>query len=149
MANKPVVPDADLRELRKDYKELSKADASPEHAAELAAFTRRAHLMRQLNMAMHMGQQALDEDPADPDLLVAAYLVDRDDDEEALRDLLDLADMGRYLDREDVATLANDRFDEAAVAWVQGADEGDARHRLRTLASMKDRAYADDVRDQV
>ncbi len=148
MANrKPVVPDADIRELRKDYKALMKAEPSAEHAADLAPFVRRAHEMRQLNMAMHTGQMCLDEDPSDPDLLVGAYLVDREDDEEGLRDLLDLVDIGRYLERDDVVTLADERFDAAAATWVRTATEGEQRHRLRILTAMKDRAYADDLRD--
>lgn len=148
MANrKPVVPDADIRSLRADHKALLKAEASPEHAADLAAFVRRAHEMRQLNMAMHTGQMCLDEDPDDPDLLVAAYLVDREDDEEALRDRLDLADLGRYLDRPDVVDLAEEGFDALATTWVQGGNDAERRHRLRTLTSMKGRAYADSLRD--
>lgn len=148
MANrKPVVPDADIRELRKDHKALLKAEPSPDRAADLASFVRRAHEMRQLNMAMHMGQLCLDEDPNDPDLLVGAYLVDREDDEEALRDLLDLADLGRYLDRDDVVTLADDRFDAEAADWIRGSSDAEQRHRLRILTAMKDRAYADDLRD--
>ena len=148
MANrKPVVPDADIRELRKDYKALMKAEPSPEHAAELAVFVRHAHEMRQLNMAMHTGRMCLDEDPDDPTLLVDAYVVDRDEDEEALRDLLDLADIGRYLDRDDIRTMADERFDTLARDWIRNASETEQRHRLRTLTSMKDRAYADALRD--
>lgn len=148
MANrKPVVPDADIRELRKDYKALMKAEPSAEHAADLAPFVRRAHEMRQLNMAMHTGQMCLDEDPSDPDLLVAAYLVDREEVEEGLRDLIDLADLGRYLDRDDVVALANERFDDAAAGWIRDANESEQRHRLRILTAMRDRAYADDLRD--
>lgn len=148
MANrKPVVPDADIRELRKDYKALMKAEPSAEHAAELAPFVRRAHEMRQLNMAMHTGQMCLDEDPSDPDLLVEAYLVDREEVEEGLRDLLDLTDIGRYLERDDVVSLADDRFDTAAADWIRTANEAEQRRRLRTLTAMKDRAYADGLRD--
>lgn len=148
MANrKPVVPDADIRELRKDHKALLKAEPSPEHAAELAAFVRRAHEMRQLNMAMHTGQMCLDEDPDDPDLLVSAYLVDREDLEDGLRDLLDLADLGRYLDRDDVVVLAEDRFDDRAATWIGDATDAEQRYRLRILTAMKDRAYADNLRD--
>lgn len=148
MANrKPVVPDADIRDLRKDHKALLKDEPSPERAADLAAFVRRAHEMRQLNMAMHMGQLCLDEDPDDPDLLVGAYLVDRDEEEEGLRDLIDLADLGRYLERPDIVTLADDRFDVAAAAWIAGTNDAEQRHRLRILTAMKSRAYADNLRD--
>lgn len=148
--NKPVVPDADIRALRKDYKALMKAEGE-ERAEDLAKFARRAHVMRQLNMAMHTGQLALDEDPDDPDLLVEAYLADRDvqDVEQGLRDLLDLVDIGRWLERDDIADLASARFDEDARAWVRDASDAEARHRLRTLTSMKDRAYADAIRDEL
>lgn len=148
--NKPVVPDADIRALRKDYKALMKAEGE-ERAEDLAKFARRAHVMRQLNMAMHTGQLCLDEDPDAPDLLVAAYLGDRDteDVEQGLRDLLDLVDIGRWLDRDDIAELAGAQFDEDARAWIAGASDAEARHRLRTLTAMKDRAYADRLRDEL
>ena len=148
--NKPVVPDADIRALRKDYKALMKAEGE-ERAEDLAKFARRAHVMRQLNMAMHTGQLALDEDPDAPDLLVDAYMADRDvqDVEQGLRDLLDLVDIGRWLERDDIADLASTRFDEDARAWVRGASDAEARHRLRTLTAMKDRVYADRLRDEL
>lgn len=150
MVNKPVIPDADIRELRKDYKALMKAEGE-ERADELAKFVRRAHVMRQINMAMHTGQLALDEDPDAPDLLVGAYLGDQDteDAEQGLHDLLDLVDIGRWLDREDIADLATQRFDTHAREWVSGANAAEARHRLRLLAEMKDRAYADSLRDEL
>lgn len=150
MVNKPVIPDADIRELRKDYKALMKAEGE-ERADELAKFARRAHVMRQINMAMHTGQLALDEDPDAPDLLVGAYLGDQDteDAEQGLHDLLDLVDIGRWLDREDIADLATQRFDTHAREWVSGANAAEARHRLRLLAEMKDRAYADSLRDEL
>lgn len=151
MANrKPVVPDGDIRALRKDHKGLMKAEPG-ERAAEMAVFARRAHVMRQINMAMQTGQLALDEDADAPDLLVDAYLGDRDvdDPEQGLHDLLDLVDIGRWLDRDDIVDLATEKFDEAALVFVRDASEGEARHRLRLLTSMKDRAYADGVRDQV
>ncbi len=150
MVNKPVIPDADIRDLRKDYKALMKAEGE-DRAEDLAKFARRAHVMRQINMAMHTGQLALDEDAAAPDLLVAAYLgdLDTEDDEQGLHDLLDLVDIGRWLDRDDIAGLAADRFDEHARSWVSDANAAEARHRLRTLADMKDRAYADNLRDEL
>ncbi|HKJ56977.1 MAG TPA: hypothetical protein VJ978_13425 [Nitriliruptoraceae bacterium] len=150
MVNKPVIPDADIRELRKDYKALMKAEGE-ERADELAKFARRAHVMRQINMAMHTGQLALDEDPDAPDLLVGAYLGDQDteDTEQGLHDLLDLVDIGRWLDRDDIADLATQRFDTHARDWVSGANAAEARHRLRLLAGMKDRGYADSLRDEL
>lgn len=148
MVNKPVIPDADIRELRKDYKALMKAKGE-DRAEDLAKFARRAHVMRQLNMTMHTGQLALDEDPDAPDLLVAAYQGDRDveDVEQGLRDLLDLVDLGRWLERDDIADMANENFDTDARAWINQASEAESRHRLRTLTAMKDRAYADNLRD--
>lgn len=148
MVNKPVIPDADIRELRKDYKALMKAEGE-DRTEDLAKFARRAHVMRQLNMAMHTGQLALDEDPDSPNLLVAAYLGDRnvDDVEQGLRDLLDLVDLGRWLERDDIAEMANGNFDADARAWIEGANEAESRHRLRTLTAMTDRAYADNLRD--
>lgn len=148
--NKPVVPDADIRALRKDHKALMKA-AGEDRAEDLAVFARRAHVMRQINMAMHTGQLALDEDPHAPDLLVDAYLGDRDrdDEEQGLHDLLDLVDIGRWLDRDDIANLATERFDRAAEAFIREASEAEARHRLRLLTSMRDRAYADALHDRI
>jgi hypothetical protein len=148
---KPVVPDGDIRELRKDHKALLKEEPGPDRAPDLAVFARRAHVMRQINMAMHIGQLALDEDPDAPDLLVQAYLGDRDldDPEQGLHDLLDLVDIGRWLQRDDIADLGSARFDAAAESFIRDASEGERRHRLRLLTSMRDRAYADRVHDRI
>lgn len=151
---KPVTPDKRIRELRKEFKALRKQEPGPDRAKQLATFTRDAHAERQLNMAMHTAQLCLEEDPDPPELLVTAYLEEIDgeveDDREALlRALIDLEDLARYVDRDDLRDLADGRFDEEARAWVRAADETGRRHRLRTLASMVDRAYADTLRDEL
>lgn len=145
---KPVSPDDRIRELRKELKQLQKEDPSPERAERLATFARAAHEERQLNMAMHTAQLCLDEDPDAPSLLLAAYEPAEDTDpDEALRGWSDLADLARYVDRPDVKEVADQRIRETATAWLQGADEAERRHRTRTLASMFDRAFADDISD--
>lgn len=147
---KPVTPDQQIRDLRKQLKALQKEEPSPERAPRLAAFARTAHHARQLNMAMHTAQQSLDEDPDAPAELVAAYDLGEDaDPEEALRSWSDLDDLGRYLGREDLREVADGHIRTLALAWVRGADEAEARHRLRTLTSMFDRAFADDIRDEL
>ena len=145
---KPVSPDDRIRELRKGLKQLEKEDPSPERAERLAAFARAAHAERQLNMAMHTAQLCLDEDPDDPALLLAAYEpTDEDDPEEVIRGWADLQDLARYVGREDVKEAADGRVRDAAIAWLRGADDAERRHRSRTLASMYDRAFADDIID--
>lgn len=145
---KPVSPDDRIRELRKELKALQKEEPSPERAERLAAFARAAHEDRQLNMAMHTAQLCLDEDPAAPALLLAAYEPSDDDDpEEVIRGWADLQDLARYVDRSDVKATADQRVREAAIAWLRDADEPERRHRSRTLASVFDRAFADDILD--
>lgn len=145
---KPVSPDDRIRELRKELKALQKEEPSPERAERLAAFARAAHEDRQLNMAMHTAQLCLDEDPAAPTLLLAAYEPSDDDDpEEVIRGWADLQDLARYVDRSDVKATADQRVREAAIAWLRDADEPERRHRSRTLASVFDRAFADDMLD--
>lgn len=145
---KPVSPDDRIRELRKELKALQKEEPSPERAERLAAFARAAHEDRQLNMAMHTAQLCLDEDPAAPALLLAAYEPSDDDDpEEVIRGWADLQDLARYVDRSDVKATADQRVREAAIAWLRDADEPERRHRSRTLASVFDRAFADDMLD--
>lgn len=147
---KPVSPDQRIRELRKEWKALQKEEPSPERAERLAAFARSAHEDRQLNMAMHTAQLCLEDDPDAPALLLAAYLTgDEDDTEEELRTLVDLKDLARYVGREDLQATADERIDELAFAWIRDADEAESRHRLRTLTSMFDRAYADGIRDRI
>ena len=144
----PVPPDQRIRELRRELKALQKEEPSPERAERLAAFARAAHEERQLNMSMHTAQLCLDEDPDAPALLLAAWEPSSTaDPEEALRTWADLRDLARYVDRDDVVGVADEHIRETATAWVAEGDEAALRHRLRTLASMFDRAFADDVRD--
>lgn len=145
---KPVSPDDRIRELRKELKQLQKEDPSAERAERLATFARAAHEERQLNMAMHTAQLCLEEDPDAPALLLAAYEpAEGTDTEEALRGWSDLADLARYVDRPDVKEVADQRIHETATGWLQGADDAERRHRARTLTSMFDRAFADDISD--
>lgn len=146
---KPVTPDQRIRELRKEFRELQKAEPGEERAVRLAEFTRDAHAERHLNMAMHTAALCLEDDPSAPDLLVHAYLDDVADPEELLRSLVDLRDLARYVDRPDVVEHCDVRIREEARAWVRGADEIEQRHRLRTLASMLSREFADDIRDEL
>jgi hypothetical protein len=146
---KPVTPDQRLRDLRKEFKGFEKEEPGPDRAARLAAFARAAHHERQLNMAMHAAQLCLDEDPDQPALLVAAYGSGDGDVEEQLRSYSDLQDLARYVERSDVATLAEERLAAAARAWVADADDQERRHRLRTLTSLVSRAFADDLRDEL
>jgi len=145
---KPVAPDQQIRELRTELKALQKENPSPERAERLAAFARAAHDARQLNMAMHTATQCLDEDPDAPALLIAAYEPDEGTDpEDALRAWADLQDLARYVDRTDVQNLANERIRSLAAGWMSDADTTQTRHRYRTLVSMFDRRFADEVRD--
>lgn len=146
---KPVTPDQRLRDLRKEFKGFDKEEPGPERAARLAAFARAAHDERQLNMAMHAAQLCLDEDPDAPELLVAAYRTGPTDTEERLRSYADLKDLARYVDRPDVVTLAEEMITDEARAWVADGDEQEQRHRLRTLTSVVDRAFADGLRDEL
>jgi hypothetical protein len=146
---KPVTPDQRLRDLRKEFKGFEKEEAGPERAARLAAFVRAAHHERQLNMAMHAAQLCLDEDPAAPDLLVAAYRDGLSEVEERLRSYSDLKDLARYVDRPDVATLADERLATEAHDWVAAGDDQEQRHRLRTLTSLVGRTFADELRDEI
>ncbi|MEX1177536.1 MAG: hypothetical protein WEB09_03655 [Nitriliruptor sp.] len=146
---KPVTPDQRLRDLRKEFKGFEREDPGPERAARLAVFARSAHDDRQLNMAMHAAQLCLEDDPDAPDLLVDAYSSSGTSDEERLRSYTDLVDLARYIDRPDVAELAERSLHGEARAWVAGGDEQERRHRLRTLASMISRGFADDVRDEL
>jgi hypothetical protein len=150
---KPVTPDQRIRDLRKEFGGFDKEEPGPERAARLAAFARAAHDERQLNMAMHAAQLCLADDPDAPALLVDAYRADPEDatvdDEERLRSYVDLADLARYIDRSDIVDLAKQELRDEARTWVAAGDDQERRHRLRTLASMVDRAFADDLRDEV
>ena len=147
---KPVDPAQRIRELRKELKALQKEEPSADRAERLAAFAREAHEQRQLNMSMHTAQLCLEEDPDAPALLLKAWDTSgMDDPEEILRTHLDLRDLARYVDRQDVQDVADEQIHETAVAWIRDADEVERRHRLRTLTSMVDRAWADGIHDEV
>ncbi len=146
---KPVTPDQRLRELSKEFRDFEREDPGPERAERLASFVRSAHEHRQLNMAMHAAQLCLDEDPDAPDLLVRAYHAADEPPEDRLRALQDLGDLARYVDRGDIARLADDHLTETARAWLTDATEVERRHRLRTLASVLPRERVDDLRDEL
>lgn len=148
---KPVTPDQRIRELRKEFKHLeTKVEPGPERAEQLAAFTRAAHDERQLNMAMHTAARCIDEDPDAPDLLVAAYLPDDlTDPEERLRALVDLQDLARYVDVAELRRFTEEHIDDEARAWVRAGSDAEQRHRLRTLGSMIDPSFADEIRDEL
>lgn len=146
---KPVTPDQPIRDLRKDRKAIDKEEPSAERAARLASFVRAAHDLRELNMAMHAAQECLDEDPDAPALLVAAYDEDGDDDVEAhLRRLVDLQDLARYVQRDDVRATATDRIRQVAKDWITDAGP-EERSRLRLLNAIFDRGFVDDLRDEL
>lgn len=148
---KPVDPAKVIRDLRKEFKRLqTKEEPGPERAELLAAFTRAAHEERQLNMVMHTANQCLEEDPDPPALLIAAYLPPGlADPEERLRTLIDLRDLGRYVDHEGLRDFAAERLDDEARTWVREANEQERKHRLRTLTSMVDQRFADQIRDEI
>ncbi len=146
---KPVDPDKQRREMQREFKNFSKSEPSPERTERLAEFTREAHDERQLNMAMHTAAMCLEDDPDAPTLLIAAYDQDEQDMEVRLRSWTDLADLARYIDRPDIVELANDRLQADAEAWVRAAPETEQRTILRTLASVKDRGFADTIKDKI
>jgi hypothetical protein len=146
---KPVPPDQRIREIRKAFKDLAKAEPGTETTERLAAFTRAAHDERMLNMVMHAGQRCLDEDRRAPRALVAAYTPDASDVEEQIRGWLDLVDLGRWLDREDLQKTGRDRAEKTARDWVKKAEPAEARHRLRTIGSALGQQFADVLRDSL
>jgi hypothetical protein len=146
---KPVTPDQRLRDLSKEFKGFEREEPGPERATRLAAFVRAAHQERQLNMAMHAAQLCLEDDPDDPSLLIAAYLDAEEDPEERLRAISDLQDLARYVGREDVGAVADERLLATARTWLAEGNDVERRHRLRTLTSMVSREFADDLRDEL
>lgn len=126
---------ARVRDLRKELKELEKEEPSGARAERLADFTRRAHDERALNKAMHAAQLCLAEDPRAPALLVAAYTRD-EATEDLLRSLSELANLGRWLGRDDLVTIASNRAQTLATAWLDETGGGERRRRLRALDSM-------------
>ncbi|MDX1659431.1 MAG: hypothetical protein R3343_11475 [Nitriliruptorales bacterium] len=149
---KPVTPDQKIRELRKEFKAIrkEKEEPGPERAKKLASFVREAHLERQLNMSMHAGNLCLEEDPDPPSLLIGAYLPDDlDDPEDRLRALADLQELSRYLDSSELESFTEDAIDKEAKQWVKEADDAAERHRIRRLASIFDREFADNIRDEM
>lgn len=123
------------RDLRKELKGLEKEEPSEARAERLADFTRRAHDERALNKAMHTAQLCLADDPEAPALLVAAYLRE-EASEDLLRSLSELANLGRWIGRDDLIAIARDRARTLAGAWLDASAGGERRRRMRTLASM-------------
>jgi hypothetical protein len=146
---KPVTPDQRLRELTKEFRAFDQQEPGPERAERLAAFVRTAHQHRQLNMAMHAAQLCLEEDPDDPDLLLRSYVNEDEPVDERLRSLRDLRDLAGYVERPDLAELAESRLLETARSWLTDATVVERRHHLRTLGSILPRAQVDDLRDEL
>jgi len=148
---KPVDPSRIIRDLRKEFKRLqTKEEPGPERAQLLAAFTRSAHEERQLNMAMHTASQCLEEDPEAPAMLIAAYLPpDLDDPEERLRTLVDLHDLARYVDSDDLQSFVDEHVDDEARSWARDATDQERKHRLRALTSMFSQSFADQISDEL
>lgn len=149
---KPVDPAKRLRDLRKEFKAIQQdkleTPPGPERARELAAFVRRAHDQRQLNFVMHAAPLALEQDPDAPQVLVSAY-TETADPEERLRAIAELGNLGRWIGNSELERIAEELSREQAPAWVAAAEGSERRRRLRDLGSIFDRAFADDVRDQV
>ena len=146
---RPVTPDQRIRDLRKEFRELDGADPGPDRAVRLARFVRAAHQERQLNMAMHAAALCLDDDPDAPTLLVEAYLDEDSSPGDRLRALDDLGDLARYVDRADMAAIADRKLREVAHDWVAEATDGERRYRLRTVQSLASREVADAIRDRL
>lgn len=144
---RPVTPDQRVRDLRKEFRGFEREEPGPERAARLADFTRAANGERQLNMAMQTATMCLEDDPDAPALLLSAYDDPEEDAETRLDALADLRELGRYIERPDVAELAQGRLLEQAHAWVEAGEEGERRYRLRTVQSLTSRELADDIRD--
>ena len=146
---KPVTPDQRLRDLSKEFRGFEREEPGPERAERLAVFVRAAHHERQLNMAMHAAQLCLEDDPDAPALLVGAYLDPTAATEERLHACSDLKDLARYIGREDVGGIADERLTATAREWVADASEAERRYRLRTITSLISRAFADELRDEL
>lgn len=145
---KPERPDKRLRELRKEFRDLGKADPGPQTARRWAAFTRQAHAERMLNKVMHAAQQCLLGDPEAPAMLVAAYTDDHEDVEERLRALSELANLGRWIGRDDLVDTARGLAGDDARAWCAAAEGATRERRLRDLESMFDRDFARSIETQ-
>ena len=148
-STKPRTPDQRVRDLRKEFRAFDDEAPGLDRAARLAGFTRAASEDRHLNMAMHTAALCLEEDPQAPELLIAAYAADTGDEEERLAALSDLRDLGRYIDRPDLAEEAERLLRDGAHAWVEAADQSERRYRLRTVQSLTSREVADDIRDDL
>lgn len=146
--NKQTTPDQRARDLRKELRGFDDEAPGPERAVRLASFTRAAHGDRQLNLSMHTASLCLAEDPDAPALLVTAYSTD-EDPEERLSALNDLRELARYIERRDVAEVADGLLLETARSWVTDAEDGERRYRLRTVQSLTSRAVADGLRDEL
>lgn len=145
-----VTPDQRLRDLRKEFSGFAREEPGPDRAARLAAFTRAAYQERQLNMAMHAAQLCLDDDPAAPALLLEAFVPGGSStDDDRLRAYLDLKDLGRYLERPDIVEHAEAQADAAARVWVAEGNAAERRERLRRLANLVSREYAERLRDEL
>lgn len=146
---KPVTPDQHGRDLARELRALEQDEPGPERAARLASLVRTAHEQRHLNLAMHAAALCLDDDPEDPALLARAYLDDDADPEEQLRCLQDLRDIARYVSRDDLTALADERLLTTARGWLADTTPAELRHRVRTLTSILGRERVDELRDEL
>ncbi|MCC5946977.1 MAG: hypothetical protein JJT89_00860 [Nitriliruptoraceae bacterium] len=146
---KLATPEQKLRDLAKDFRTLEREDPSPDRAQRLADLTRTAGDARQVNLAMQAATRCLEDDPAPPTMLLAAYTEADEDLESRLDALADLVDLARYIEQPELGTRAQEHLEATARAWVASGDEGERRYRLRTVQSVVSREFADTVRDEL
>lgn len=143
---KPVNPDKVIRDLRKEFKKIQKGDPEFTSPEQLAHFTRRAHDLRMINKAMHVGTLCIEADPdRGLDLLTDAYLAGASGAEDRLRAFAELVNLGRWLGHDDLVERALREARGIAPGWIGAADGAGRRTRMRDLASMFGEEFADDA----
>ncbi len=150
-ANRPRTSGQQVRDLGRQLTALESEPAGPDRARQLAALARTAHDDRHLNLAMRAAAGSLADDPEAPAALLAAYdhgegAGSGDDGEQHLSRLVDLRDLGGYLDHAGLRARAAERLATRAHEWVLDADPAERRYRLRTVESLADLEVADRIR---
>lgn len=149
-AFKPVDPDRAVRELRQDFKDIQRGRIpdGEEGVAWLAAFVRRAHTQRMINMVLHTAPILLDRDPAARRALIDVY-TDHDDPYDRLRGISDLMSLAGWIADAELGAAAAQLVDREAPAWVADATGAERRRRLRDLEAMFGRELADRIRSDL
>ncbi len=151
MAYKLPNPERERTERNRELKRLrGKTEPGRERATQAAELAVAFHEERSINDVMELAQMVLDDVDDGVALLLETYLRDTRDVEERMERLAMLANIGRWIDRDDLYTVARTEGTEVATTWVGAiVDETLQADRLSIIERRFDTHLRQAVQDRL